>query len=214
MSNKSYVGVDPSFLHGGVTIINEQAMMVFLKEFGATIAKNSTLSIFQAIPVINGNEISYIISHTSNDVYLGEEISRSFSGYMASELYALDYDLYCRARSIMDYHNINIYSNGTLSKSLLGHKSSEKEKTIFLVEDQILPIFEKHGYTIIKDSTALTKTGEKEKGRCVKRETITDGNADAMIYALRQFVLYSDDENLKKDILWVLPNLTNCKEIS
>lgn len=219
--NKLFVGFDPSFNHSGCSIINTNLKYIDLFEVGVEIDKKSSLTIVNKIPEVNdillhtlGNIIEpTILLHNSTKVCVGIEFTRAMTGWMTAELYALDYDLYTKLKSSNDISNINLYSNASLSKSLLGHKSSEKEKTIYLIEDKILPIFRYHGYIINKRSITKTKYEKNEKGRWTYKDTITDGCADSMIYALRQFILYSEDEQLKQDILEVLPGLSNMKEM-
>ena len=92
-------------------------------------------------------------------------------------------------------------------KFIHGHKRT-KEDTIFLVEDVLLPIFRKYGYKITKiEKTEMTSTGVKEEGknRYIKRETITNNEADSFIYAVRQFIKHNPDSEISKDILKEYP---------
>lgn len=225
MKNKDniFIGLDPSFNHSGFTVIysRDDNKEIRLGEVGVDINKKSTRDIFWKINdvnelLLNNLDLSVRIKDSKlvSEIFCGMEVTRAVTAWMASELYALDYDLYMKIKQYLSSSiKVNLYSNASLSKSLLGHKSSEKDKTIYLIEDQILPIFKKHKYKIDKIVTTKTKYQKDEKGKWLYRETITDGAADSMIYALRQLVLYTDDVKLKEDLLQVLPGLANLKEM-
>lgn len=213
-----YFGYDPSYKKFGLSIINDRDKILIFKEFTSEIDKKSTRSIYETTPILV-NEVIELIEAFINlfnmkdiESYSGIEVTRAMTGWMTSELYALDYECFRRLSQIKNM-NINLYANSFLSKSLLGHKSSDKEATINLVEDSILPIFTKHNYEIKKLNTVKTHYKKDENNKWINRETITDGEADSLMYALRQLILYSSDKDLVKDILEVLPKLSDSKEM-
>lgn len=206
--NNSYVGYDPSFTGFGITIINEDLKTLEFYERSFEIDKKSTLKKFAAIDQAARTTKSVTSSRVSDSVYIGQEVSTAYTGWFVAELYALDYAVQKKVVEKLSPKVYNLYSQ-TYITYVTGHKSSLKEQTIFLLEDIIIPIFEKHGYSLIKAQTAMTKTDVKEGRSYVKRETITNNEADAFIYALKQFIDYSADDSLKQDILFHLPKLAD-----
>lgn len=202
----SYIGLDPSFTGFGISIIDDELKKVSFYETSYPIDKRSTLKKFDAIEIIT-HAVQRILSKNIADTsYFGQEISTAYSGWFMAELYALDFETYRTNLEEFEPESYDLYSQ-TYITFITGHKSSLKEKTIFLLEDEILPIFEFYGYTICKDSTAQTKTDQKEGNKYIRRETITNNEADSFIYALREFIKHSKEEIIKKEILEVLPRL-------
>ena len=214
MKPNLYIGFDPSYTAFGVSHIDELNKRVVFNQLSRSIDKHSTVDKFQAINDLVYGVKDYLEDIIVNDafayVYVGEEVTTVYTGYFAPELYALDYKLYDEFK--YDFLDINIYSPSIITK-VTGHKSSKKEETIFLVEDQVLPIFIKHGYTVSKLVEADTKTGEKIKNKCVRRKTITDGGADSFIYCLIEFINNSSDSELVKELKELLPKLEEVKNL-
>jgi len=213
MSN-CYVGFDPSFTAFGISVIDEGYKNIVFNQFSTVIDKHSTLSKFNAIDSLCSQVDSFLYDFYASSgfhMYYGEEVTTVYTGYFALELYALDFHLYSYLDSV-DYDNLDLYSPSTITK-VTGHKSSAKEKTIFLIEDQILPLFVEHGYCVSKMEEADTKE-VKVGNRWQRRRTITDGEADSFIYALHQFYKFSDDGELKSKLIDLLPRLEEAKELS
>ena len=213
MSN-CYVGFDPSFTAFGVSIIDEGSKKIVFNQLAETIDKHSTVSKFKAMNSLCSSALTFLYSfYISPDsyVYFGEEVTTVYTGYFAPELFALDFHLY-NSLSDVTHKSLDLYSPSTITK-VTGHKSSAKEKTIFLVEDQVLPLFIECGYSIDKLMEANTKE-VKVGNRWQRRRTITDGEADSFIYALHQFYKFSDDEELKSKLVTLLPRLEEAKELS
>lgn len=212
--NKCFIGFDPSFTAFGVSVIDEINKRITFNQFSSVIDKHSTLSKFKAIDDLCSQVDTFLYPtyvESGFHTYFGEEITTVYTGYFALELYALDYHLYDYLESVT-YENLDLYSSSTITK-VTGHKSSAKEKTIFLIEDQILPLFIECGYSIDKLMEADTKE-VKVGNRWQRRRTITDGEADSFIYALHQFYKFSDNEELKSKLVDLLPRLEEAKELS
>jgi hypothetical protein len=202
----SYVGLDPSFTGYGISIIDEEIKKVSFFETSYPIDKKSTLRKFDAIEIISHAVSKILRKNTSDKIFIGQEVSTAYTGWFIAELYALDFETYRKnIESLLPAH-YDLFSQ-TYITFITGHKSSLKEQTIFILEDKILPIFVTNGYEVYKDTTTMTKTDVKEKNRYIKRETITNNEADAFIYALREFIKYSNDNKTKNEILQVLPKL-------
>lgn len=209
-----FVGFDPSFTAFGISVIDEDDKQIIFNQFSSEIDKHSTLSKFNAIDDLCTQVDEFMMRFYVKSpfhMYCGEEITTVYTGYFALELYALDFHLYDYLGSV-DYDNLSLYSPSTITK-VTGHKSSAKEKTIFLIEDQVLSLFIEYGYSINKMVEADTKE-VKVGNRWQRRKTITDGEADSFIYALHQFYKFSDNEELKSKLVDLLPRLEEAKELS
>lgn len=210
-----YIGFDPSYTAFGLSLIDGVDKKLIFNQFSRAIDKHSTLDKFQAITDLVWDVKDYLedfmVDSKFNNVYAGEEVTTVYTGYFAPELYALDYKLFYEFQ--IDFINMQIYSPSTITK-VTGHRSSKKEETIFLIEDRILPIFIKHGYSVSKLVEADTKTNVKEKNRWVRRRTMSDGEADSFIYCLIQFVKYSDDLDLVSDLVVELPKILEVSALS
>ena len=215
MKYNLYVGFDPSYTAFGISYIDELNKKVVFNQISRAIDKHSTLDKFKAINDLVYGAKDYLEDVMTNDafswVYIGEEVTTVYTGYFAPELYALDYKLFIEFE--YDFADIDIYSPSIITK-VTGHKSSKKEETIFLIEDQVLPIFTKHGYSIEKLVEADTKTNVKEKNKYIRRRTITDGGADSFIYCLIQFINNSDDKELVNDLVVLLPKLLDVNALA
>lgn len=196
-----YVGLDPSFTGCGISIINSDTKVIDLIEISASINKKSTISKLQAISDIS-NQVKDIISKGRNSygICIGQEVSTDYTGWFVAELFGLAYGIYEKILTIDNVDSYSLYSQGYI-KYIHGHRII-KEDTIFLVED-LLNIFRKYGYTVNIDKTAMTSTGVKEpnKNRYIKKETITNNEADSFIYALRKFIEYNKPLDLSLEIL-------------
>ena len=210
-----YIGYDPSYTAFGVSLIDEVNKKLIFNQFSRAIDKHSTLDKFKAITDLVYNVEDwledYLVDDAYKNIYVGEEVTTVYTGYFAPELYALDFFLHFELGK--DYIDTKLYSPSIITK-VTGHRSSKKEETIFLIEDKILPVFIKHGYSIDKLVEADTKTNVKEKNKYVRRRTMTDGSADSFIYCLIRFVNQSEDHALINELLEVLPNLLDAKCLS
>lgn len=215
MNYNLYVGFDPSYTAFGISYIDELNKKLVFNQISRTIDKHSTRDKFQAITDLVYNAKDYLEDVMTNDAYhwtyIGEEVTTVYTGYFAPELYALDYKLFTEFE--YDYADISIYSPSTITK-VTGHKSSKKEETIYLIEDQILPVFIKHGYSIEKLVEADTKTDVKIKNKWVRRRTMTDGSADSFIYCLLQFLDHTEDLELKNELIDLFPKFLEAKALT
>ena len=207
MKTKYHIGFDPSFTAFGISIIDEVRKEITFNQFSSSIDKHSTLSKFNAIKDLRRQVYEFLFGFKVDGDYkisYGIEVTTVYTGYFALELYALDFHIYDYFSSIF-YVDTYLYSPSTITK-VTGHKSSAKEKTIFLIEDQVIPLFEKYGYKIDKMVEADTKE-VKVGNRWKRRRTITDGEADSFIYALHRFCEESENYALKNELLSLLPKL-------
>ena len=209
----TYIGLDPSFTGYGIAVIQDDLKQVKLFDLPTSFDKHNTTLKFDAIKDIT-NQVKRITRSESDGspTFIGQEVSTAYTGWMVAELFGLAYATYRMIQEKLEVLEHNLYSQ-TYINFIHAKKKRTKEETIFLLEDEILPLFEKHGYTIWTSKKAMTNTGVKEEGknRYIRRETITNNEADAMIYALRQFVAYSDESELKKEILDICPRFKEDK---
>lgn len=202
-----YVGLDPSFTGCGISIIHQDLKRVEFLEESVELDKKSTWIKFEAINKMASRVQTLIGVRCNSDAFfIGQEISTAYTGWFVAELFGLAYAIN-KALLELDPPVYNLYSQEYI-KFIHGHKRT-KEDTIFLIEDKILPIFKKYNYSIDIQKTEMTSTGVKEEGknRYIRRETITNNEADSFIYALRQFVKYSTESDLVNELLEVCPLL-------
>lgn len=211
--HNSYIGLDPSFTGFGISTIDEELKELSFYDESYKINRKSTLLKFEAIEQLPQMVKRILSNHVSTNIHVGQEVSTAYTGWFIAELYALDFEVFKVLKNKYNPLHYDLFSQ-TYITYITGHKSSLKEQTIFMLEDKILPIFVQNGYSIVKNSTAMTKTDVKEGNKYIKRETITNNEADSFIYALREFIKYSDDESTKSAILEHLPKLKdNGKEL-
>lgn len=198
----TFVGLDPSFTGYGIALIHSDTKSVDFMDIDTEFDKHNARLKFDAIKTISRNAIRKVSTFSSDKIYLGQEVSTAYTGWMVAELFGLAYATYQTILNKLNPIAYNLYSQ-TYINYVHGKRKRTKEETIFMIEDVIIPIFEKHGYTVNKYKTAMTSTGEKEEGknRYIRRETITNNEADAMIYALRMFIKYSNEKEIIKEIL-------------
>lgn len=202
-NNASYVGLDPSFTGFGIAMIHQDIKEVQFYELTSDLNKNSTVNKFMCIYDLVNTAKHLIRCKSSDFVHIGQEVSTAYSGWFVAELFGLAYGLYNVLYTLQELASYDFFSQEYI-KFIHGHKRT-KEETIFMIEDQILPIFEKYGYKVIKDKTAMTSTGIKEKNKYIRRETITNNEADAFIYCIREFVKNNQNEPLVEEILKLYP---------
>lgn len=200
MQNKILIGLDPSYTGTGIAIINEENKLLYLTERSHEQKKGNLRTVLNAADCI-ADEVSDLLRMYSYPTYIGQEYSTAYTGFYIAELWLLTSSLF---HAITNLHPVqyHFYKQSYITTVLGKHT---KEDTIFFMENQIIPIFQEAGYTIIKDFVADTPTKEKKKvGRgYVKVQTMTNNEADALIYAIRQFILYSDDLETKNKIITI-----------
>lgn len=124
------------------------------------------------------NKYSSII--TSDRTYIAQEAPIS-SGINSGKLNALGMYFYANLGSYSDYLRIKTYHPIKL-KSFHKKKSYNKKDTINVIES-IIDIFENHGFSV-KVLVSRTK----------RNLTITDGEADAFMYAVKTYLdMYNND---------------------
>lgn len=204
---KTFIGLDPSFTGTGIAFIHQDSNIVEFNELSSDMDKHSTISKLEAIKRLSKNIAVLIKNATLEAAYIGQEVSTAYTGWFVAELYGLAFGIYQQLteldKLVVDHC---LYSQEYI-KFIHGHKRT-KEDTIFMIEKEILPIFIKYGYTIYKHKTAMTSTGVKQGNRYIKEETITNNEADAFIYSLREFIKFNKDLPLSKEILDLYPRFS------
>lgn len=212
----SYCGLDPSFTGCGISFIHDDLMQIEFYERSVELDKKSTLVKFEAIRQM-ARQIKHVINSCTdeNSVYIGQEVSTAYTGWFVAELFGLAYAINQTINRDIHPRGYDLFSQEYI-KFIHGHKRT-KEDTIFLVEDVLLPIFRKYGYKVTTiEKTEMTSTGVKEeaKNRYIKRETISNNEADSFIYTVRQFIKYNPESDITKDILKEYPRFaTDGKEL-
>lgn len=224
-----YYGIDASFKALGLSYIDCDNKEIVLGQLTDNdYSAHSTTSKFKSIYKVSNKVFNLIIQSRkkseSTTLAIGHEVSTAYGQFNQGELFALDYAIY----SIINLHlspmldDFSLYSQSYLqfinNKPSRGKDKYKKEDTIFLIEDILIPIFKGHGYKVTIEETTQTSTGERDpkyKNRYIKRETITDGEADSFIYAVREFVKLNKGSSLAKDIIAHVPRFEeDNKELS
>lgn len=222
-----YVGLDPSWRGMSITVIDPSRNSVHLltKEFNYKAGDPGHL-FEMSMPIIDYiQECLYNISQNNPVKYIiGMEYHTTYGSYMHAEILTLDNlikgSLITESQKGHYLMQLDLYTQNTLplvnGKSTRGKNKYFKEDTIFLVQDTLIPILESHGYKVYIDKFVKTSTGQKDPDHprnYIKRETITDGEADSFIYAIKQFINYNRGSSLAEELLNKCPNLDKGKTL-
>lgn len=206
-----YVGLDPSFKAFGIAMIDTDSKRLELYQREVPMNKRSTIQKLNAIESMSMMVRNIIESKSAENIYIGQELSTAYTGWMVAELFGLaqglrhqllklypfEYDFY--SQSYLQFIHKQTHLNKKVKYS--------KESTIFLAMN-IISIFESYGYLVSAEKLTETSTGEKDpnyKNRYIKVETITDGEADALMYAIRSYIKINRDSKLAQAILAKYP---------
>lgn len=206
---------DPSYTAWGICIIDEDRKKISLNELSCQINKHQPSSIMLATIQLPEDVYHYVdhILISKLDVRVGLELATTYGQQFQAELYAIDAAIY---RLMSRYtSDISLYSTTYINwLKGKGYKPTigKKEDTIFLVE-KALQIFTSHGYSLIVEKFEDTICDiNKVKNKYPRIKTITSGEADATMLALRIYVRNNDDE-ITKELLELIPRLSELKEL-
>lgn len=197
MSNY-YIGLDPSMSHFGVTVIDTEHKIVLLDDLTADNHHDFVLMCWAIANLYNKfcDRYSYYVNKETT--YYAQEAPIS-AGINAGKLNALGEHFYINLGAKSKYERIRTYHPMKLKS--FHHKKGYKKKDTIDVVTSILEYMEKEGYSI-KIVVSRTK----------KDLTITDGEADSFMYAIRTYLVYNNDK-ISKYILDKYPRFSVIQSI-
>lgn len=214
-------GLDPSYKAYGAALIDTTNKSIYLNEFTSSIDASKPTTILDTIPILTKSVVNWYmtkIPRRDKKVVTSIELDTAYANMYQAELYALDYAMYNFSKTISDFtylyntYYIRYLKNGVTIKC--DDKLDPKEKTIYLAQE-LLDIFTKMGYNIVEvgklEDTRISTT--KKKGKYPRTSTISSGEADAFMLALRGVIRHTSDIKLYKAILTKCPRLANDKEL-
>lgn len=193
-----YIGLDPSYKEYGVSYIDTDECKIVLDSFGVEINQKENKTVLDAIPVIvdllERRLLSPIALNYNKTVMVGIELDTAVTARNQAICYALDYATYNKFKDYTD--KLNLYTTNYIryvqkfrydDALNIDKWLDQKLYTIYLVEF-LLSKFEQEGYTIEKKVIEKNICGPKSGNRYPKKDTISSGEADSFIFALRQFI--------------------------
>lgn len=234
-NNIGYIGIDPSIKHCGLSIIDTQLKQVRLLDFGVDDYNNkSTKSTFDAVHKIARKVRRNIVNQFDSITYIiGMEVPMAKGMYMDAEMYSLALYIYHMLRfDALD--PVDLYSPSYLKfiqreftpYKMVKKKNGDEEKkyekynkfyTQQFVTEVLIPIFLGFGYDVEFNLEPVPHPTEKDpnyKNRYKKYNLVSDGCADSLIYATREFIKYNKDSKLALNIIAHCPRFEeNDKEL-
>ncbi len=193
MNFNTYIGLDPSLAAFGISIIDNKNKKIVLDQFKADDHHNfifMSWSISNLYNAIYNKYKEYLYNANS---YIGQEAPIA-SGINSGKLNALGYAFYSNLGLQSGYERIRTYH--PIKLKVFHHtKKYDKKLTIKVIED-ILDIFKTNGYDI-----------DIRYSRTKKSINITDGEADSMMYCVKQY-LDNEDNEITKAIINKYPNFS------
>lgn len=198
MIKNNYISLDPSLAAFGVAIIDTEHKLIVLDQMKADNHHDFVLMCWAISNMYNEFFDRYKYYIQSSVTYIAQEAPIA-SGINSGKLNALGEHFYINLGEYSNYDRIRTYH--PIKLKVFHHKKSyNKKDTISVVED-ILDIFEKHKYSV-KLVVSRTK----------KNLSITDGEADAFMYAIKIYLDHEDNE-ISKLIYNKYPRFSEIKSI-
>lgn len=183
-----FIGCDPSYAHFGLSIIDKDAEDIFTFDIETTLGSHDFKNICEKAKEQVDKVIATVEKYVGTWEAVGMENALPFS-FNAVELTALDVLLYYK----FGKENTALFNPNYLSYIMGKHTKKDSVN----LATALIGIFEKHGYTHIIKS---------------KKKTLTDGEAESFIYAVRIYCRLNDDE-ITKEVLELQPLFNTEKEI-
>lgn len=194
-----YIGLDPSFSHFGVAIIDTLTQTIYLDDLTADNHHNFVLMSWSIANLWNEFKGKYQYFLFDDRTHIAQEAPIA-SGINSGKLNALGLYFYLEAGKESSYSQIRTYHPMKL-KSFHHKKKYTKKDTIAVVED-ILEYMESVGYKV-----------KVVKSRTKKSLNITDGEADAFMYAMTSYINNRPDAKTTEHILEKYPRFEVFKSI-
>ncbi len=193
---KYYIGLDPSLAAFGVAIINVEEQKIILDQLRAGDHHDFMLMCWSIENLWQEFSDKYSYYIKSSDTYIAQEAPIA-SGINSGKLNALGLHFYLNCGCESCYERIKTYQPIKLKQfhSKRGIKKYTKKDTIAVVEE-IIKYLKSVGYTV-----------DIRYSRTKREESITDGEADAFIYAIKTYLDQRPDCKVTKNILSVYPTI-------
>lgn len=189
-----YIGLDPSYAHFGVAIIDTKTQTIFLDDLSADNHHNFVLMSWSVANLWEDFKDKYQVYINSKSTYIAQEAPIA-SGINSGKLNALGLYFYLECGKSSSYGQINTYHPMKL-KSFHHKKKYTKQDTIDVV-NKILEYLESVGYSV-----------KVIKSRTKKNLNITDGEADAFMYAMITYMKCRPDAKTTEDIMNMFPRFS------
>ena len=189
-----YMGLDPSLAAFGIAIIDTRTQTIILDQMKADDHHDFILMCWSIANLWNDFESQYKYYIYSEDTHIAQEAPIA-SGINSGKLNALGLQFYNGCGSPNLYENIRTYQPIKLKQfhKKRGINKYSKKDTIEVVE-KILEYLKEVGYNI-----------DIRFSRTKRVTSITDGEADAFIYAIKTYIDKRPDAKTTRDILEMYP---------
>ena len=194
-----YIGLGPSFAHFGVATIDTATQTIYLDDLTADNHHDFVLMSWSIANLWEEFKGKYQYFLFDEGTYIAQEAPIA-SGINAGKLNALGMYFYLESGKVSNYDRIYTFHPMKL-KSFHHKKGYSKKDTIKVVED-LISYMESIGYSV-----------KVVKSRTKKSLNITDGEADAFIYALRMYIMCRPEAKSTGDILIKYPRFSVIKSI-
>ena len=197
-----YIGLDPSLAAFGIAIIDTRTQTILLDQMRADDHHDFIMMSWSIANLWNDFMLKYRYYVDSEETYISQEAPIA-SGINSGKLNALGYCFYKGCGEISSYKRIRTYQPIKLKQFHLkrGIKKYNKKDTISVVEN-ILDIMKEAGYRV-----------SIEVSRTKKSLSITDGEADAFMYAIKTYMDRRPGSQITKEIMSLYPTFSNIKSI-
>ena len=189
-----YIGLDPSFAHFGITIIDTKTQTIYLDDIAADNHHNFVLMSWAIANLYDQFLGKYQYFLCDEGTYIAQEAPIA-SGINSGKLNALGMYFYIKAGEESAYNRIQTYHPMKL-KSFHHKKKYTKQDTIEVV-NKIIEYLESVGYKV-----------KVIKSRTKKNLTITDGEADSFMYAITTYMKCRPEAKTTQDILEMYPRFS------
>jgi len=194
-----YIGLDPSFAHFGVAIIDTKTQTIYLDDLTADNHHNFVFMCWSIANLYDQFLGKYQYFLYEEGCYIAQEAPIA-SGINSGKLNALGMYFYTKIGEMSSYGQILTFHPMKL-KSFHHKKSYTKQDTIEVV-NKILEYLESVGYKV-----------KVVKSRTKKTLTITDGESDAFMYAIVSYMKNRPDAKTTSDIMNMYPRFNVFKSI-
>lgn len=189
-----FIGIDPSFVGLGLSIIDEEKKEITFKELSVDVVHGAFAEIADASHSMTTNVIIELKDIWHKDKLVGMEIP-PVTGMYAVKLWALDTEIY---RALHSNLNNDIYLFNVTYLKFINKEYKSKKDTKNMI-NSIVDVFKDNGWTI--NQTLLNK---KDKPR-----TLTSNECDSFLYAIRMYIKYHYDNGLMTDMLSEIVNIND-----
>lgn len=199
MEHKYFIGLDPSFSAFGIVIIDTDKKLIILDQMKSDNHHDFRFMCWSIVNMCNKFVDRYKWYINSLDTHIAQEAPIS-SGINSGKLNALGMHFYVTLGSYSDFNRIRTYH--PIKLKVFHHKKKYSKQDTIEVINKIIEYLETEGYSV-KVVVSRTK----------KSLTITDGEADAFMYAIKALIDYRRNDKIVKHILEMYPRFEMMQSI-